>query len=131
MHYGLGFHGPFRVPQKAGTDYERTPYLEIVKDYRPPFTRISGIAHREPCGQNGHSSELTWLTGARHPGLLGLRNTISFDQFLASRLGDQTRFPCLSLSAVGKDGLSWTANGINLPADTPAPGRPRPQIHLR
>lgn len=118
MQYGLGFHLPYLVPSKAGTDYDLTPYLELVKEYRSQFTLISGVAHPEQRGQNGHSSELTWLTGARHPGLPGFRNTISFDQYLAARLGDQTRFPFLSLSAGGKDGLSWTANGINLPAET-------------
>jgi hypothetical protein len=118
MHYGLGFHAPYLVPKKAGTDYELPPYLEIIKDFRQQFTLISGVAHPEQRGQNGHTSEMTWLTGARHPGLPGFRNSISFDQYLASKIGDQTRFPFLSLSAGGKDGLSWTANGINLQAET-------------
>jgi hypothetical protein len=118
MQYGLGFHAPYLVPKTAGTDYELPPYLQIVKDFRKQFTLISGVAHPEQRGQNGHSSEMTWLTGARHPGLPGFRNTISFDQYLASKIGDQTRFPFLSLSAGGKDGLSWTANGINLQAET-------------
>jgi hypothetical protein len=118
MQYGLGFHAPYLVPKNAGTDYELTPYLEIIKDHRQQFTLISGVAHPEQRGQNGHSSEMTWLTGARHPGLPGFRNTISFDQYLASQIGDQTRFPFLSLSAGGRDGLSWTASGVNLPAET-------------
>lgn len=88
MQYGLGFHLPYLVPTKAGTDYDLTPYLELVKEYRSEFTLISGVAHPDQRGQNGHSSELTWLTGARHPGLPGFRNTISFDQYLAEKIGD-------------------------------------------
>lgn len=117
MHYGLGFHAPYLVPDQAGANYALTPYLDIVKEYRSHFTIISGVAHPEQRGQNGHSSERTWLTGARYPELRGFRNTISFDQYLAEKLGDQTRFPFLSLSATSKDGLSWTSNGINLPAE--------------
>ena len=118
MQYGLGFHAPYLVPTKTGTNYTLSPYLELIKDYRTQFTIISGVAHPEQRGANGHSSELTWLTGARHPGLPGFRNTISFDQYLASKIGDQTRFPFLSMSAGGRDGLSWTSNGINLEAET-------------
>lgn len=117
MHYGLGFHAPFLVPVKAGADYPLPPYLELLKEYRSHFTLISGVAHPEQRGANGHTSELTWLTGARHPGLPGFRNTVSFDQYLAAKLGARTRFPYLSLSAVGQDGLSWTPNGVNLPAE--------------
>ncbi|MFN4260822.1 MAG: DUF1552 domain-containing protein [Gemmataceae bacterium] len=118
MQYGLGFHAPYLVPKTPGADYKLTPYLELVKDHRPKFTIISGVAHPEQRGANGHSSEMTWLTGARHPGLPGFRNSMSFDQYLATQIGNQTRFPFLSMSAGGRDGLSWTANGINLDAET-------------
>lgn len=118
MHYGLGFHAPYLVPAQAGANYPLTPYLELIRDYRTQFTLISGLSHPEQRGLNGHSSELTWLTGARHPGLPGFRNTISFDQYLAQKIGEQTRFPFLSLSAAGRDGLSWTSNGVNLSAET-------------
>lgn len=118
MQYGLGFHMPHLVPTQAGAEYPLTPYLDLIKDHRSQFTLISGVAHPEQRGQNGHSSTMTWLTGAPHPGLPGFRNTISLDQYLAGRLGNPTRFPFLSLSAGGKDGLSWTSHGVNLPAET-------------
>jgi len=114
MHYGLGFHAPFLVPTKGGDDYPLSPYLELLQEYRDQFTLISGVAHPEQVG--GHATELTWLTGARNPGLPGFRNTVSFDQYLAAHLGDRTRFPFLSLSSGGAYGLSWTPNGVNLPA---------------
>jgi hypothetical protein len=118
MHYGLGFHGPFLFPKKTGGDFEITPYLEPLKEFRNDFTVLSGVSHPEQRGANGHTSEMTWLTGAKHPGLPGFKNSISLDQYLAERVGGHTRFPFLSLSATGSDGLSWTANGVNLPAET-------------
>ena len=33
-------------PEKAGKDYELTPYLEVLKDFRDDFTVISGLSHR-------------------------------------------------------------------------------------
>ncbi|MCS6850612.1 MAG: DUF1552 domain-containing protein [Gemmataceae bacterium] len=114
--YGLGFHAPFLFPKKAGPDYELTPYLEILKEHRRDFSIISGLSHAEQNGANGHSSSLTWLTSARHPGLPGFRNTISLDQLLVERLRPDTRFPYLALNVGGLDSLSWNAQGVNLPA---------------
>ncbi len=41
----LGLHPPFFFPQKAGKDYELSPYLEVLKDFRNDFTVISGLTH--------------------------------------------------------------------------------------
>jgi hypothetical protein len=114
--YGLGFHGPFLFPREPGRDYQLTPYLDVIKDHRADFTIISGLSHDEQNGANGHSSCLTWLTAARHPGLPGFRNTVSIDQLLVERLRPDTRFPYLALNVDGLDSLSWNANGVNLPA---------------
>ncbi len=118
MNYGLGFHGPHLFPKKAGRDFELTPYLEPLKEHRSDFSVISGLSHVEQNGANGHTSELTWLTSAKHPGLPGFRNTISLDQFLIEKLAPDTRFPSLILNVMGAgDSLSWTANGVNLPSE--------------
>ncbi len=116
MHYGLGFHAPFLFPGNAGRNYPITPYLETLRNFRNDFTIFSGLSHPEQRGANGHSSEMTWLTGARHPGLPGFRNSISLDQVISQRVGHQTRFPNLVLSVNRRDSLSWTSNGVNLPA---------------
>jgi len=118
MNYGLGFHGPHLFPKKAGRDYELTPYLDAIKEHRNDFTLISGLSHIEQNGANGHTSGLTWLTAAKHPGLPGFRNSISIDQFLVEKLTPDTRFPFLTLNVGGNDSLSWTANGVNLPAES-------------
>ena len=114
---GLGFHGPFLFPETPGQDYAPTPYLEKLKDHRDDLTLFSGLSHPEQNGNNGHASAMTWLTSARRPGLAGFKNTISLDQQIAAHLGGQTRLPFLCLSS-GSGSLSWTASGVNIPADS-------------
>jgi hypothetical protein len=113
----LGFHTPFLFPQETGADYTLTPYLEPLKDLKNDFTVISGLQHEEQNGANGHTSEMTWLTSAKHPGLAGFKNNISIDQHIAERIGSQTRFPSLILGT-GSDSLSWSASGVPLPAES-------------
>lgn len=117
MCYGLGFHGPNLFPTQAGRDYALTRYLEALKEHRADFTVFSGLSHEEQNGSNGHTSELTWLTTAKHPGLPGFRNSISLDQALIEKLAPDTRFQSLILNVGGNDSMSWTANGVNLPAE--------------
>ena len=117
MNYGLGFHGPNLFPKTTGRDYELTPYTDAMKEHRADFSVISGLSHPEQNGADGHTSELTWLTTATHPGLPGFKNTISLDQLLVEKLAPDTRFPSLQLNVQGDDSLSWTMNGVNLPAE--------------
>lgn len=113
----LGFHTPFLFPENEGRDYKLTPYLEKLKDHRNEFTVFSGLAHPEQQGNNGHASELTWLTSAQRPGLAGFRNTVSVDQLIADQIGIETRFPYLALSTSGRS-MSWTSNGVEIPGET-------------
>ena len=110
----LGFHTPFLFPETPGKQYEVTPYLERLADHRDQLTVISGLSHPEQQGNNGHASELTWLTSAKRPGLAGFRNTISLDQRIAQEVGIHTRFPSLVLSTSGRS-MSWTASGVEIP----------------
>jgi hypothetical protein len=111
----LGLHGPNLVPEKAGPDYALTPYLDVLKDLRDDFTVISGLSH--PGVEAGHDSIFSFLTAAPHPERrAGFRNTISVDQFAAEHVGDETRFPTLSLASEGFS-LSWTRSGAIVPAD--------------
>ena len=82
MNYSLGFHVPLLVPKEEGRGYTPSYYLEPLQAHREDFTVFSGISHDEQNGSDGHTSELTWLTSAKHPGLPGFRNTISLDQLL-------------------------------------------------
>src|SRR5262249_17793727 len=45
------------------------------------------------------------------------RNSISLDQFVAERIGVQTRFPSLTLAVNGGRGLSWTRSGVAIPPE--------------
>ena len=93
---GFGLHAPNLIPEKAGKDYELTPYLDVVKDYRDKFTLISGTSHPDVDG--GHHAAKSFLTAAPKPTAANFKNTISLDQFAAERIGLETRFPSLTLS---------------------------------
>lgn len=111
----LSFHPPYFFPATAGKNYEVTPYLEPLQGLRDQFTVISGLAH--PDVGASHDSLFSFLTAAPHPELrAGFRNSISVDQFAAERIGGETRFASLSLSAEGF-GLSWTRSGALVPPD--------------
>lgn len=118
MNYSLGFHVPLLVPKEEGAGYTPSYYLEPLQAHRKDFTVFSGISHEEQNGADGHTSELTWLTSAKHPGLPGFRNTISLDQLLVQKLSPDTRFTSLALSAGTNGSLSWTMNGVNIPAES-------------
>ncbi len=113
----LGFHGPHLFPAAPGIDYEPGRYLSKLKDHRADFTLFSGLSHPDQQGNNGHASEMTWLTSARRPGLAGFKNSISLDQLIANEIGNETRHPFLSLSTNGRS-MSWTANGVEIPGET-------------
>ena len=116
MCAGLGFHAPHLFPKTEGREFELTPYLEKLKDHRGDLTIFSGLSHPEQNGNNGHASEMTWLTSAKRPGLAGFKNTISLDQAIAQEIGIQTRFPYMALSN-NSVSLSWTSNGVAIPAE--------------
>jgi hypothetical protein len=114
----LGIYGPSFFPTKAGRDYESTAYLDLLKAHRDDFTVLSGVCHPDQAGANGHTSEMTWLTSARGPGLGGFRNSISVDQFAAEKVGFETRFPSLVLSSSGQTSQSFTRSGVMVPAQS-------------
>jgi hypothetical protein len=110
----LGIHPPAFFPQKAGKDYESTPYLDVFKDLRDDFTVMSGLSH--PNVGPSHDSNFSFLTGAPHPEQrAGFRNTISLDQRAAEHLQGETRFSSLALSCEGFS-LSWTRSGAVVPS---------------
>jgi hypothetical protein len=118
----LGVLPKFFFPQTAGKDYEMSPYLTALADFRSDFTVFSGLSH--PGVSGGHSADNCLLTAARGAFKGGFRNTISFDQFVAEKLGQVTRFPTLNLGVnidKGNRSLSWTRDGVLLPAEDSAP----------
>ena len=111
----LGMHPPFFFPAKSGRDYELSPYLEVLKDFRDDFTVISGLSH--PDVGPSHDSNQSFLTAAPHPERrAGFKNSISLDQFAAEHIYGETRFATLPLSCEGA-GLAWTKSGAPVPTE--------------
>lgn len=111
----LGLHTPNLFPTQAGRDYELTPYLEPIKDFREEFTVFSGLSHPEVDG--GHPAEMCYLTSAPHPRADNFKNTISLDQFAIEQLVPDTRFGSLVLASSSSRGLSFTRSGVPIPAE--------------
>jgi len=108
-------------PTTTGRNYTLSPYLETLKEHRDDFTVFSGVSHPDVDG--GHPADICFLTAAPHPGSGGFRNTISLDQYIAERIGYQTRFPSLTLGvnvAQGSRSLSWTGSGVLIPCEEKA-----------
>ena len=118
----LGVLPKYFFPAGAGRDYELSPYLTTLADWRNEFTVFSGLSH--PGVTGGHSTDNCFLTAARGAFKSGFRNSISLDQYAAEKLGQVTRFPSLNLGVnidKGNRSLSWTRDGVLLPAEDSAP----------
>jgi hypothetical protein len=113
----LGLHPAYLFPEKAGKEYEMTPYLDVIKDFREDFTIISGLCHAGMNPGFAHQASASFLTGAQGAGRPGFKNEISVDQVAAEYLIGETRLGSLSLSGEGH-GLSWTRTGAPVPAAT-------------
>jgi hypothetical protein len=110
----FGLYGPAFFPQQAGKDYEPSEYLAILGDLRDRFTVFSGISHPEVGGD--HSSVSCFLTGAKHIGKAGFRNSVSLDYRAAQQVGAATRLPLLNLGTANGSPLTHTPNGAGVPA---------------
>jgi hypothetical protein len=108
-------------PTEAGKNYKLSPYLQELEKHKEDFTVFSGVWHPDVDG--GHPADNCFLTAAPHPGSGGFRNTISLDQYAAQYIGNQTRFPSLTLGVNvtgGQRSLSWTGSGALIPCESKA-----------
>jgi len=113
----MGIMPQFFFPEKAGRDYSLTPYLEKLAAHRGQMTIFSGTSH--PGVTGAHAADRCFLTATPHPERGGFRNGVSLDQVAAEQLGNETRFPSLTL-AMSSDGgptLSYTRSGAPIPPD--------------
>ena len=111
----LGLHTPNLFPAQAGRDYELTPYLEPIQEFRDDLTVFSGLSHPDVDG--GHPAEMCYLTSAPHPRADNFKNTISLDQYAIEQLVPDTRFGSLVLASSSSRGLSFTRSGVPIPAE--------------
>lgn len=108
-------------PTQPGRGYELSSYLKVLEPFRDDFTVFSGVSHPDVDGS--HSSEVCFLTAAPHPANGGFRNSISLDQFMADRIGIQTRFPSITLGVnvnKGQRSLTWTGAGVMIACEDSA-----------
>ena len=118
----LGFLPKPFFPETTGRDYELSQTLAPLASVKSEFSLFSGMSHPDVNG--GHSAENCFLTAARGPTKSGFRNQISLDQFAVEKLGQLTRFPTLNLGVnidKANRSLSWTRDGVLLPAEDSAP----------
>jgi hypothetical protein len=111
----LGLFPDHLWPTTAGKNFESTPYLEVLKDFRSDMTIFSGVSH--PGLQAGHEAEPCFLSAAPMDRSGNFRNSISVDQFAAEKLGPVARFNSLILTT-GRGGQSSSVNrgGVMLPS---------------
>lgn len=112
------------VPKSEGKNYQLSPTLEVMKEFRSEFSVLTGLGH--PSSQGGHTGADTWLTAANlksRPGF-DYTNTISIDQVIADQIGKETRFTSLQLGDMSGTGaafnthsLSFAGNGSPIPAE--------------
>ena len=112
----MGILPQFFFPEKAGKDYELSPYLQRLGAHRKEMSIFSGVSL--PGVTGSHAAEKCFLTGTPHPERGGFRNWISLDQFAAEQMGNQTRYPSLVL-AMSSEGatLSYTRSGAPIAAE--------------
>ena len=114
----LGLHNPNLVPETEGKDYKPSRYLANLDDLRNDFTVVSGTSH--PGVSGGHSAEGSIFSACPNARGSASRNTISLDQLMAKRLGEETRFPSLVLNTRSQTSPSYTQNGSMIPAENKA-----------
>ena len=119
MCYGLSLFPDYFFPTEKGRDYQLSRYLEILKDLRDDFTVFSGLSHPGMESAGGHGADVAFLSGAPGVGKAGFRNSISLDQLVANRIGQQTRLPYVSLSStlsVSRNGVGVATAGVDAPS---------------
>src|SRR5579862_3145979 len=110
METNMGILPQFFFPEKAGRDYVAPPYLERLAAFRNNMTVFSGTSL--PGVTGGHAADRCFLTGTPHPERGGFRNWVSLDQFAAELVGNETRYPSLTLAMSTEGGtLSYTRSG--------------------
>ncbi|MBD3672542.1 MAG: DUF1552 domain-containing protein [Planctomycetaceae bacterium] len=116
----LGFQLKHFFPETTGKEFEETELLKPLAANRDQLTVYRGLDHGL---RGGHFAVHTFLSGLlHHESKNRTDGNVTLDQFLADEVGDQTRFPSLT---VGSEGgihggcqLSWTKSGVRVPPIT-------------
>jgi hypothetical protein len=119
IHVPLGMMPAYFFP-KAGE--ASSPYLELLAGHRDQFTTFAGLSH--PGVDGNHHAGQCFLSGAPHPGQPTFRNSLSLDQLVAEKIGEDTRFGSLAVAVrQGEhyaDSIAVSRSGVILPAEASA-----------
>ena len=109
-------------PDTEGRDFQFNESLRCLEPLRKHLSILGGLSHPNGRKIGGHDTADIFLTAAKLKGGQ-LKNSVSLDQLLAAKLGNETRFRSLSLSVDGGVGeatrsstLSFNRNGSPVPA---------------
>lgn len=116
----LGFQRSALFPETVGKAFELTQLLEPLSKNRDHITVYRGLDHGL---KGGHFAVHTFLSGVLHHESKNRPDgNVTVDQFIADAIGDQTRFPSLTIGSEGgiHGGcqLSWTRSGVRVPPIT-------------
>lgn len=107
---------------KKGKPFELTNPLRPLEPILDKTTIFSGLSHPRCRSMNGHDTGDIFLT-ANNLAKVTYRNSISLDQYIAGKIGEQTRHSSLTLSTDGGVGprtrtttLSYNTDGQPVPA---------------
>lgn len=107
----LGLYREAFRPQQTGAAYTSSEYLSFINDFRSQYTVISGLDH--PGVNGGHASQPRLFTAMP----MSKRNARSLDQYIAGKIGGETRYDSLVLAA-GVNNFSWTDGGTLVPSES-------------
>jgi hypothetical protein len=116
----LGFQQKHFFPETEGKNYELTTLLKPLQANRHHMTVYRGLDHGI---KGGHFAVHTFLSGVLHHEAQNRPDgNITIDQFIAESVGQQTRFPSLTVGS--EDGIhggcqiAWTRSGVRVPPVT-------------
>jgi len=108
-------------PHEVGANFRFTETLRPLEKLRGELSILSGLSHPSMRSTIAHITADSFLTGADSSTVY--TNSISLDQLIATRIGQQTRFASLVLSSDGGIGapgrthtLSFSASGRPIPS---------------
>lgn len=116
----LGFQQNQFFPETVGTGYETTNLLKPLSTNRDLMTVYRGLDHGI---KGGHFAVHSFLSGVLNSEAQDRPDgNVTLDQYIAEKIGMQTRFPSLT---VGSEGgihggcqIAWTRSGIRVPPIT-------------
>ena len=110
-NYGMNPGGFF--PEQTGPDYALPLLLKPLEKHRHDLTIFSNLDHPEVGG--GHGCSNTLLNGVKLKDAKDNPQRLhSLDEYMAEKIGQQTRFASLRL---GSGGISWSRAGVILPSE--------------